>query len=157
MAKNYKAFDEVVGMFETACNEHLAINTFHFGTIDKLDSSSQNIQYPYVFLRPMSSAGLQQDADGISAGIRQLQFEMYSLDIPKLTESDYLGVMADTEQYVYDIISYFNLGAQQQNLFVSLTNITPVNEAFNDRVYGWVALVSYNENGVYNFCDFPSV
>lgn len=155
MAKNYKAFDEVVNMFETACNEHLAVNTFHYGTIDKLDSSSQNVQYPYVFLRPMSSAGLQQDANGRSAGTRQLQFEMYSLDIPKLTESDYLGVMADTEQYIYDIISYFTLGSQQQELYVNLTNITPVNEAFNDRVYGWVALITYTEEGVYNFCDYP--
>jgi len=157
MAKNYKSFGEVVGLFETACNSHLAINTFKYGTIDKLDSSLQNVQYPYVFLRPMSSAGLQQDANGISSGTRQLQFELYSLDIPKLTESDYLGVMSDTEQYVYDLVSFFTLGDYQQEMFANLTNITPVNEAFNDRVYGWVALVSMTEEGVYNYCDFPKL
>lgn len=146
---NYKSFNEVVGMFEDACNSHLAINTFAFGTLDKLDATSQNVIYPYIFLRPLSSVGLQ-------GNIRQLTFEMYSLDVPKLTESDYLGVMSDTEQYVYDLVSYFSNGAYQQEMYVNLQNIIPVNEAFNDRVFGWVATLTYNEEGVYNFCDFPS-
>lgn len=156
MASNYRAFNEVVGLFETACNSHLAINTFKFGTIDKLDSSLQNVVYPYIFLRPLSSLGLQQNPNGRSAGVRTLTFEMYSLDIPKLTESDYLGVMSDTEQYVYDLVSYFTLGSNQQDLYVNLQNITPVNEAFNDRVYGWVSTIVYTEEGVYNYCDFPN-
>jgi len=155
MASNYRSFKQVVELFETACDTNLVVNTFKYGTIDKLDSSLQNVEYPYVFLRPMSSAGLQQDANGVSAGTRQLQFELYSLDIPKLTESDYLGVMGDTEQTIYDLISYFNLGDYQQETFVNLVNITPVNEAFNDRVYGWTALITYNEEGVYNYCDYP--
>jgi hypothetical protein len=150
MAYNYKSFGEVVNMFDTACNQHLAINTFAYGTLDKLDSTLQNVIYPYVFLRPLSSQGLQ-------GNIRTLQFELYSIDIPKLTESDYLGVMSDTEQYVYDIVSYFSLGSLQQELFVSLTNITPVNEAFSDRVFGWVATISFNEEGVYNYCTFPQL
>ena len=157
MAYNYKTFGQVVGLFDTACQQHLAINTFAYGTIDKLDSTLQNVQYPYVFLRPMSSAGLQQNDNGVSSGTRTLQFELYSLDIPKLTESDYLGVMSDTEQYVYDLLSYFSLGSLQQDMFASLVNITPVNEAFNDRVYGWVALISTTEMGVYNYCDFPKL
>lgn len=147
---NYRSFQEVVGLFEDATTAHLAINTFKYGTLDKLDSSLQNVQYPYIFLRPLSSQGLQDNT-------RQLQFEMYSLDIPRLTESDYLGVMSDTEQYVYDIISWFSNGVYQQDLFVNLVNITPVNEAFNDRVYGWVSLITYNEEGVYNYCDYPSL
>ena len=147
---NYKAFNQVVDMFSDACNRHLAIETFAFGTIDKLDSTFQNVQYPYVFLRPLSSQGLQNN-------VRTLQFEMYSIDIPKLTESDYLGVMSDTEQYIYDIISYFRDGDNQQTSWVDLVNITPVNEAFNDRVYGWMATIQYNEEGVYNYCDFPQL
>lgn len=147
---NYRSFQDVVGLFETACNQHLAINTFAYGTIDKLDSTLQNVTYPYVFLRPLSSQGLQNNT-------RTLQFELYSIDIPKLTESDYLGVMSDTEQYVYDIISFFRDGDYQQELWCDLVNITPVNEAFNDRVFGWVALVTYNEEGVYNYCDYPKL
>lgn len=150
MAFNYKAFNQVVGLFEDACNRHLAINTFECGTIDKLDYTRVNIYYPYVFLRPLSSTGLQNN-------VRQLTFELYSLDVPKLTESDWTLVMADTEQYVYDIVSYFRDGAYQQELWVDLLNITPVNEAFNDRVYGWVSTLQYNEEGVYNYCDFPQV
>ena len=64
--------------------------------------------------------------------------------------------MADTEQFVYDIISYFTLGSIQQDAYVVLQNITPINEAFNDRTYGWVATLTYNEEGVYSYCDFPN-
>lgn len=150
MAYNYKTFGQIVESFETACNAHLAINTFYCGTIDKLDSSTQNIAYPYIFLRPLSSQGLQNN-------VRSLTFELYSLDVPKLTDSDFAGVMSDTEQYVYDLISYFRDGANQQTEWVDLQNITPVNEAFNDRTYGWVATITFNEEGVYNYCDYPQI
>ena len=150
MAYNYKSFNEVVGAFEDASNAHLAINTFHFGTIDKLDASSQNVEYPYIFLRPLSSPGLQ-------GNIRTLAFEMYSLDVPKLTDAGVEYIMADTEQYVYDLVSYFRDGANQQESWVDLINITPVNEAFNDRTYGWVATIYYKEEGVYNYCEFTQI
>lgn len=150
MAYSYKSFQEVVNEFQTACNAHLAINTFHFGTIDKLDASSQNIIYPYIFLRPLSSPGLQNN-------VRSLIFEMYSMDIPKLTDVDVLPVMSDTEQYVYDIVSYFRDGANQQTEWVDLQNITPVNEAFNDRTYGWVATLNFQQEGVYNYCEYPQI
>tara|TARA_R110000803_G_scaffold46193_5_gene96964 strand:- start:770 stop:1222 length:453 start_codon:yes stop_codon:yes gene_type:complete len=150
MTQNYKSFGEVISMFETACNDHLAINTFSYGPLDKLDASFQNVIYPYIFLRPMSSLGLQNN-------VRQLSFEMYSTDVPKLTESDYKGVMSDTEQYIYDIVSYFSYGTEQQDLFIDIQNITPVNEAFNDRVYGWVSTIVFNEVGVFDYCAFPQV
>jgi len=153
-----KTFEQVVNTFNNACSEHLAINTFQFGTIDKLDASTQNVKYPYVFLRPLTSTGLVTDANGLN-GVRSLTFELYSLDVPKLTESDYLGVMSDTEQYVYDIIGYFNLrGTSQQNEFVTLQNIAPVNEAFQDRVYGFVATINYNESGIWlDYCNYPKL
>jgi len=150
MAYSYKSFNQVVGEFASACNAHLAINTFAYGTADKIDATFQNVQYPYIFLRPLSSQGLQDN-------VRTLTFEMYSLDIPKLTDTDYLGVMADTEQYVYDIVSYFRDGANQQTEWVDLVNITPVNEAFNDRVFGWVATINHRMEGVYNYCEYPQV
>lgn len=150
MAYNYKSFKQVVETFESASNAHLAINTFKYGTLDKLDASSQNVEYPYIFLRPLSSQGLQ-------GNIRTLTFEMYSLDIPKLTDEDDLQVMSDTEQYVYDLVSYFSYGSQQQTEYIDLINITPVNEAFNDRTFGWVATINYKEEGVYNYCDFPQI
>jgi len=150
MAYSYKSFQEVVNTFESACNAHLAINTFHFGTIDKLDASSQNVEYPYIFLRPLSSPGLQNN-------IRTLAFEMYSLSVPYQTDTDVSQVMSDTEQYIYDIVSYFRDGANQQTEWIDLINITPVNEAFNDRTFGWVATINYKEEGVYNYCEFPQI
>jgi len=150
-----QTFKQIVELFQTACTPHLGVNTFYWGTLDKLDSTTQNVAYNYVFLRPMSSPGIQLSANGIS-GTRSLAFELYSLDVPKLTESDYLTIMSNTEQIIYDILSYFNNGAVQQTMYTTLANITPVNEAFNDRVYGWVANINLINAGVLNYCNFPS-
>jgi hypothetical protein len=150
-----RTFKDVVNTFEAACNAHLGVNTFYYGTLDKLDSTSQNVKYNYVFLRPLTSPGIVVNTNGQS-GIRRLSFELYSLDVPRLTESDYLQVMSDTEFIIYDLISYFNLGTEQQNSYIVINNITPVNEAFNDRVYGWVASIDYLETGTLDYCLFPS-
>lgn len=150
-----KTFKQIVDTFETACNATPAVKTFAYGTIDKLDSTAQNVLYPYIFLRPLTSPGIQLSDNGVS-GTRTLTFELYSIDIPKLTEEDYLQLMSTTEQTGYAIISYFNLGPNQTNSFLTLTNIAPVNEAFNDRVYGWVYTLDYTESGVLDYCSFPS-
>ena len=150
-----QTFKQIVDLFSAACTAHLGVNTFHYGTLDKLDATTQNVSYNYVFLRPMSSPGIQTSANGIS-GTRSLAFELYSLDVPKLTETDYLTVMSNTEQVVYDILSYFNNGSDQQTLYTTLSTITPVNEAFNDRVFGWVANINVINEGIFNYCNFPS-
>ena len=150
-----QTFKQIVELFQAATTAHLGVNTFYWGTIDKLDATSQNVGYSYVFLRPLSSPGIQTNANGVS-GTRSLAFELYSLVVPKLTESDYLTVMSNTEQVVYDILSYFNNGSDQQTLYTTLSTITPVNEAFNDRVFGWVANINVINEGILNYCNFPS-
>ena len=150
-----QTFKQIVDLFDAACTAHLGVNTFHYGTLDKLDATTQNVAYNYVFLRPLSSPGIQTSTNGIS-GTRSLAFELYSLDVPKLTETDYLTVMSNTEQVIYDILSYFNNGSDQQTLYTTLSTITPVNEAFNDRVFGWVANINVVNVGILNYCNFPS-
>ena len=150
-----KTYKEVVETFAAACAAHLAIKAFAEGALDYLDSSSQNVKYPYIFLRPITSTGIVLNENGIS-GTRQLTFEMYSLDIPKVSDASPLKIKSDTEQYIYDLISYFNLGSQQQTEWCTLNNITPVDEAFNDRAYGWVATINYNDAYVLDYCAFPS-
>ena len=151
-----KTYREVVETFQSASDAHLAIKTFAEGALDYLDASSQNIQYPYIFLRPLTSPGINLNANGIS-GTRSLTFEMYSLDVPKLSDASPLTIKSQTEQYIYDIISYFNLGSQQQIEFITLQNITPVDEAFNDRAYGWVAVLNYTDAAVLDYCAFPDL
>lgn len=151
-----KTYKQVVETFQTACNEHLAIKAFAEGALDYLDASSQNVKYPYIFLRPLTSPGINLNQNGIS-GTRSLTFEMYSLDIPKLSDASPLKIKSDTEQYIYDLIAYVNLGTQQQTEFCTLQNITPVDEAFNDRAYGWVAVLNYTDSYVLDYCAFPSL
>jgi hypothetical protein len=151
-----KTYKEVVETFEAACNAHLAIKAFAEGSIDYLDASSQNIKYPYIFLRPLTSPGINLNANGIS-GTRTLTFELYSMDIPKLSTASPLNIKSNTEQYIYDLISYFNLGSAQQTEFITLQNISPVDEAFNDRVYGWVGILNYTDAYILDYCAFPSL
>ena len=150
-----KTYKQVVEQFQAACNAHLAIKAFAEGALDYLDASSQNIKYPYIFLRPVASPGINLDANGIS-GTRSLTFELYSLDVPKLSDASPLKLKSDTEQYIYDLIAYFNLGLDQQNEWITLQGILPVDEAFNDRAYGWVATITYTDIAILDYCAFPS-
>jgi hypothetical protein len=151
-----KTYYDIVNEFSAACTAHLAIKTFAEGALDYLDASSQNVKYPYIFLRPLTSPGINLNANGIS-GTRTLTFEMYSLDVPKLSDASPLQIKSNTEQYIYDIIAYFNLGDFQRTEFITLQNITPVDEAFNDRAYGWVAVLNFTDTAVLDYCAFPSL
>ena len=145
-----RTYKQVVELFETAANNHLAIKSFASGPLSYLDSNSQNIRYPFVFLRPMDSLGLLDNT-------RSLTFELYSLDVPNVADENALLVMSNTEQYLYDIGSYIRNGAQQQTMDFEMTNLNPVNEAFQDRLYGWVSTVIYTEPDVYDYCNFPQL
>lgn len=143
-----RTYKQVVEIFETAANEHLAIQSFASGPIDYLDSNSQNIKYPFVFLRPITSVGLV-------GNVRSLTFELYSLDVPKTSDANALTVMSNTELYLYDIGAYIRRGPNQQTMDFTMTNLNPVNEAFQDRVFGWVSTVEFTEPAVYDYCNFP--
>ena len=47
---NYK---DIIGYFETAANLHKGVSAFSYGTLDQLDANTQNIEYSYIFLRPL--------------------------------------------------------------------------------------------------------
>ncbi len=144
-------YEQVVGYFESATTEHLAIQSFAEGPLSYLDSNSQNIKYPFMFLRPLASPGL-------SGNIRTLSFELYSLDVPTLSNASPVKVKSNTELYIYDILGYmrFNNTNTPYGIDFTLSNIIPVNEAFNDRAFGWVSNISVTEDAVYNYCNFPS-
>tara|TARA_R110000803_G_scaffold22060_2_gene55095 strand:+ start:8230 stop:8685 length:456 start_codon:yes stop_codon:yes gene_type:complete len=148
MILNY-TYNQIIGFFETATNEHLGYNAFGSGPLDYLDAQSQNTLYPLLFVRPMSSPGLQDNT-------KILNFEVYSIDVPALSNQSPVDVMSNMELYLYDIGAWFNRGPLQQNLEYTIQSITPVNEAFKDRVFGWAANVNITVPYVYNFCNFPT-
>jgi len=145
-------YKDIVGYFEEACDKHLGIASFAEGAIDYLDSNSQNIKYPFVFLRPLVSPG-------ITTNTRSLVWEMYTLDVPKLSNESPIDVKSRTELLQYDVMSYINYGPVNDTNWMTLTmaNLTPVNEAFNDRVYGWVSQVTVSEAGIFNYCFYPEL
>ena len=145
-----RSYKEIVEIFESAANAHIAVKSFASGPISYLDSQNQNTKYPFVFLRPITSIGL-------SGNVRSLTFELYSLDVPSVSDEDAILVMSNTQQYLYDLGSYIRRGAEQQTMDFEMTSLNPVNEAFQDRLYGWVSNVIYTEPAVYNFCNFPDL
>jgi hypothetical protein len=155
---DFPTYAYIVDQFRTACTEHLAINEFGEGSIDRLDSLTQNVKYPLAFLRPIQSTGMVTNTNGVS-GARSLNFEFYMMDVPQLTDTDVLKLQSQTEIYLYDIISYFNLGpaSRSQEEFITLNSISPLYEAFNDRVAGWVGNITVNTYGTLDFCNFPKL
>tara|TARA_R110000744_G_scaffold37533_3_gene85901 strand:- start:1325 stop:1783 length:459 start_codon:yes stop_codon:yes gene_type:complete len=145
-------YKDIVGFFEQACTAHQGIKSFAEGAIDYLDANSQNIKYPFVFLRPLVSTG-------ITANVRSLTWELYSLDVPLLSDQSPLDVKSRTELLQYDVLSYMNYGPVNDTnwMTATMTSMTPVNEAFNDRVYGWVSQVTVAESGLFNYCFYPQL
>lgn len=154
MNNTVSTYKQIVEYFQQACDEHVAIKSFAEGSIDYLDANSQNVVYPFVFLRPLSSPGIQSNT-------RSLTFELYALDVPKLSDESPLQVKSNTEQYIYDVMSYINYGPvpvnNQNGIECDMASMSPVNEAFNDRVYGWVANITITEAGILNYCTYPKL
>ncbi len=143
-------YQQIVNQFELACDAHLGINQFDTGTLDFLDANAVNKNYPYVYLRPLVSAGVVDK-------VRGLTFELYSMDIPKLADESPVNVLSNTEMYVYDLMSWFNVGTSQTIYQVDMTSLAPVNEAFQDRVFGWVATIDVLTPFKWDYCDYPKV
>jgi len=144
-------YSETISQFQLACDEHLAISSFDSGTIDYLDASAVDRLYPFVYLRPLSA--------NIVNKVRTLGVELYSLDIPKLSGGSNVDLISNTEMYLYDILGWFNFGpAYRQQIYqVDLINAAPVNEAFQDRVYGWVANINIVTPFKEDFCNYPDI
>lgn len=142
-------YKQIVDTVQAACNEHLAIKSFAEGSISYLDAHSVNIVYPFVFLRPLSSPGLV-------GNVRTLNFELYSLDVPKLSNESPVDLKSRTELFLYDVLSYLRYGpTNQYTMDFNLSSITPVDEGFQDRAYGWVGGISITSEGIYNYCNYP--
>jgi len=142
-------YKQIVDTVEAAANAHIAVKSFAEGPISYLDAQSQNAVYPFCFLRPLASPGLQLNT-------RTLNFEMYMLDVPKVSNESPVDLKSRTELFLYDILGYLRYGpTNEYTLDFELTEIIPVDEGFQDRAFGWVANVNVTSAGVYNYCNFP--
>ena len=142
-------YKQTVDTVQAAANAHLAIKSFAEGSISYLDAHSQNIVYPFMFMRPLSSPGL-------ASNVRTLNFELYMLDVPLLSDESPLQVKSRTELFLYDVLSYLRYGpTNEYTMDFTLSSITPVDEGFQDRAFGWVGGVSITSEGVYNYCNYP--
>jgi hypothetical protein len=142
-------YKQIVDTFTQAISAHLAIKSFAEGSISYLDSHSQNIAYPFMFLRPLSSPGLVNN-------VRTLNFELYSLDVPKVSNESPILLKSNTELYLYDVLGYLRYGpTNQYSMDFTLSSITPVDEGFQDRAFGWVGGISVTTEGVYDYCNYP--
>lgn len=142
-------YRRVVDHIETACNYHKGIAEFATGTLDYLDASAVNRLFPFVYLRPIQAT--------LADKTRTLNFEMYVLDQPKDQTQNNLDVVSNTEFIIYDIMAYFNFGTAGTSQFyeVTLNSAAPVNEAFQDRLYGWVANINFTTPFALDYCSYP--
>lgn len=145
-------YQEIVNLFELAVGENVFYKGFGHGSIDNLDAVV-NRGYPLLFMRPLASPGLS----GFDGRVRTLTFELYSLDMPKISDEDRRISLSNTEQGVYDVYSYILDGPAQRDLQIEMTGITPTIEAFGDKASGWVATINIigDSQGV-TYCDIPT-
>ena len=149
MAKVNITYQTVINDFQAACDAHYQIASFDSGTLDYLDASAVNRLYPFVYMRPLSAV--------LADRTRTLTFELYSLDQPKVGSSNNISVVSDTEMYIYDLLAWFNWGPAERSQWydVALASAAPVNEAFQDRVFGWVATINVTTPFNLDYCSYP--
>ena len=107
----FQTYKQIVEYFEDAANKHLAVNSFGHGSLDYLDARSQNVQYPYVFLRPLTSPGYNEDTR-----IKTLSFELYDV--------------LDYQDLINKLIRFYNSNRKDTKKCKRyLTNLERVNES----------------------------
>ena len=146
-----KTYKEIIEKFQSAATYHSAIQSFGHGSLDKLNDIP-NQPYPLLFVRPMGSPGIQP------YGQRTLTFEVYILDVPKLDRTTDIQTMSTTERTLYDVYTFFRDGAEQQQYEINMTAITPIQEAFQDRLYGWMGTFNIitDSHGL-TICNIPTL
>jgi len=150
------SYQDVIQIFQTAADKHLAIKSFNTGPIDWLDNP-QDIEFPAMFVRPLSSPSIFQNDNGVGS-FKMYQLEIYMLDVPHLTDGvENTKILSNTEQYLMDILSYFNFGPVQQDVYIRNKTLTPLWEAFNDRATGWVMNVDVRFPYVLDYCNYPQL
>ena len=144
-------YQEIVNVFELAVQENKFYKGFGHGSIDNLDAVV-NRGYPLLFMRPLSSQGLT----GQDGRVRTLTFELYSLDVPKISDEDKRFSLSNTEQGIYDVYAYFLDGPVQYDFSLSFVNIVPLIEAFGDKAAGWVGTINIEStaSGI-SYCKIP--
>lgn len=135
-------YREIINLFENIATNHNYYRGFGHGAIQWIDAK-KNSRYPLLFVRPMSSQGLT----GIDGRVRTLTFEVYSLDVPKIGDEDQRKVLSNTEQGIYDVFAFFMDGPVQYPIGVSMLNIVPLTEAFQDKATGWVSTFNIDTSG----------
>ena len=145
-------YQEIVNLFELAVGENQFYKGFGHGSIDNLDAVV-NRGYPLLFMRPLSSPGLS----GQDGRVRTLTFELYSLDVPKISDEDRRFSLSNTEQGIYDVYAYILDGPAQYHFDMTFSNIVPLIEAFGDKASGWVATINLETtaSGI-TYCNIPT-
>jgi hypothetical protein len=145
-------YQEIINLFELAVGENAFYKGFGHGSIDNLDAVV-NRGYPLFFMRPLSSPGLS----GQDGRVRTLTFEMYSLDVPKISDEDRRVSLSNTEQGIYDVYGYILDGPAQYDFSMTFGNIVPLIEAFGDKASGWVATINLEStaSGI-SYCNIPT-
>ena len=144
-------YDQIINVFELATTQNQFYKGFGHGAIDQLDATV-NRGYPLLFMRPLSSQGLS----GVDGRVRTLTFELYSLDVPKISDLDRRVALSNTEQGIYDIYSFILDGPVQYEFGMTFASIVPLIEAFGDKAAGWVATINLESAGTgITYCNIP--
>lgn len=144
-------YDQIINTFELAVNQNQYFKGFGHGSIENLDAVV-NRGYPLLFMRPLSSQGLS----GVDGRVRTLTFELYSLDVPKISDQDRRVSLSNTEQGLYDIYSFILDGPVQYEFGMTFSSLVPLIEAFGDKASGWVATINLESSGTgITYCNIP--
>lgn len=159
-----KTLNEIIDIIEAYATDHKQVNTFAFGSIDKIDNLQ--VTYPLIWVSPtdgfIRKSVNQQRNQQMKKNRRGLNILFLDLVQPNFDE-DILGtnereVYSDQEQIMIDLVLYIQndptLKAANINIPEDITT-APVHEKFKDIVSGWRMSLLIEEPITRAYCSAP--
>jgi hypothetical protein len=154
MANNTLSINQIVSIFQDLAIRHKMINDFGFGQTYDIGASRQML-FPYLWVEP-GDTRIVKSANGFKERLQS--FSIYVMDKINMGDDNYQEIISDTHYILETIISEISQHLYYVEFNLSLDGditMTPVIEATDDNVNGYVANITIKIPIRYTYCNSP--
>lgn len=156
MANNQLSINKIVSILRDLAIRHQMVTDFGYGATYNIESRSEAMTFPYVWLDDIGST-IEVSTDNGYKSI-YYQFDIYAMDKINKGDSNYDEVISDTHKIITDMMAEISQHKYYRDMGLSLMNditMEPVLEATNDNVNGWKASVTLRQPFRMTACNVP--
>jgi hypothetical protein len=155
MANNTLSINKIVSIFRDLAVRSEMLNDFGYGPTYNIESRTEPMLFPYLWLDDIGSV-----IESTDAGYKSMYytFDLYVMDKINKGDSNYNETISDTNTILNQIFAEMSQHKYYRDMGLNLNgNITmePVTEATNDNVNGWKATITLKQPYRLTPCNVP--